>query len=175
MKFQRLFPHTNPVKIMRKPLPIIRYLNLSSSPKSCSPCNIPSCLLCSCIFPYSNFICIKNHFIYLNSNVNCCSTHVIYVIFCSNCNFIYVGKSQTTIKQRFNLHRHHLNCSSSNLLPVTNHLNSCSNSNFKVTIIFQCMDFDNFSLISSENYFINLLNPELNVLQSRDHLLIFQL
>ena len=162
LKFQNLLP-AKIRKIRRKPLSIIEFMNFRKN-KFCSyKCSNENCLTCKNILPFNDFIYVNDHKLSLNSNVSCFSTHCIYVIFCSNCSVFYIGKSQTQVKSRFNLHRYHLNSEiNQSTLPITRHLKLCSNSHFYFTIIYNETSFNNFNLVSAENYFINLLNPPLN-------------
>jgi hypothetical protein len=122
------------------------------------------CLTCKeNLIEYHDTININNINIKLNSNTTCSSTYVIYSIFCTNCEIFYIGKAQTMLKQRVNLHRHHLKCQlSSTTLPITRHLKECSINNFKITIIHQLTDKKPLKLTFAENYFIKLLTPPLN-------------
>ena len=121
-------------------------------------------MTCKNLLTYSNFIYINNVKIYLNSSLSCKSSHAIYVIFCPICpDIFYVGKSQTSVNIRFNKHRSDLNLPISfSTLPITKHLKLCSKKSFYFTLIYHNSSFNNFDLVSAENYFKLLIKPLLN-------------
>lgn len=152
--------------ISRKPRNLLTFLK---TPNRClykvSKCHKPRCLTCQHLRPFEKSICINNQNIFINKNSNCASSYVIYILYCNNCpDLFYIGKSQTKLQQRMNLHRSHVNaCTSPSTLPVTRHLKSCPPISYSVSIIYHLVDKKPNLLKFTENYFIALLKPPLNV------------
>ena len=157
-------------KIQKRQTDFLSFLNKSnniSSEHKVTKCEMKSCLLCYNLKQYFGSFKIKDCNIKLNNNASCNTSYVIYCLFCVNCSQFYIGKSQTTLKKRFNLHRFHLRQAEEDptySLPLYKHLISCSSSEFGVTVIYVEHEKEPLKLLLSEQYFIKLLKPSLNVL-----------
>ena len=112
------------------------------------------------LLEYNETITIKNQVIKLNDNANCDTKFVIYAILC-DCNKLYIGKSEKKLKERKNLHRHHIVSENEYKMPVSKHLEQC---NYNVTIIYVEKSRKPLNLLLAEKYFISLLNPHLNIM-----------
>jgi hypothetical protein len=149
--------------IYKRPTNILNFLHVKKRISRVSKCSKDRCRSCSHLVEYIDQIKIINHWIKLNHNSNCESTYTIYALFCEGCQEVYIGKAQTKLRQRINLHRHHLNAPTNELtLPVTRHLKTCSPHNFKITIIHNLSNKKPMLLCLAEQYFIKLIKPKLN-------------
>ena len=84
----------NSVKINIKSM-LIFNKNTQSNSFKCNKCNIDYCNICKYMFEGKYLLLEKYFFLPVLSNVNCRSLNVIYVIFCSLCDFYYVGESES--------------------------------------------------------------------------------
>lgn len=132
----------------------------SDKPHNVSKCNKIRCKTCPLLICYNNKHTFNNVNITINQNVNCTSKCVIYILFCS-CGKSYVGKTISEFHLRINLHRQHILSDLYTIQYVSKHIKSCSK-NFTCSILYKVHD-DNVCYIEDiENYFIYILNPELN-------------
>lgn len=153
-------------KIQNKQVDFITFMN-QKSPKnkfSITKCLKSSCLLCDKLICYTSSLNISNrHLDFLNDNCCCDSQFCIYLLKCANCEAFYIGKAESKLKIRFNLHRHQMkNTNESEMQPVHLHLKNCSNFNYFVTIIYKEKSKKPLKLLFAEKFFISLLNPLLN-------------
>ena len=78
------------------------------------------------------------------------------------CNQTYVGKA-TQLNTRMNNHRNHIRDPQRTILPADRHLRECGDT-YEVTILFILENQDSIYLDVMEDYFIYILDPELNVM-----------
>ncbi len=159
-------------KIPKRQTNILTYLNSNKQKTSfkIEKCNHKQCLLCPVMKCYVNSFYICDNNIILNGNGNCDTSFCIYMLTCGSCSHFYIGKSQSKLKIRFNLHRHDYKealIHTASSLPLYQHLVSCCKSNYSVTIIYVEKEKSPLKLLFAEKYFILLLKPPLNVLMSR--------
>lgn len=148
------------VKSLRQPNSLMKILN-SNTYYSVKTCDYKKCKTCTSIIPSKSFIKINNTHLYFNYNMNCRTSNVIYILICKKCNKYYVGETSLQLNLRINLHRQHINHTHYSILNVSNHLREC-NLGFNVVPIFKLFVNSTYIRKNLENYFINILNPELN-------------
>ena len=85
---------------------------------------------------------------------------MIYVIFCT-CGQFYVGETSIPLRQRITLHRQHINRPEYAILKVSKHITKCGGK-FSVIPIFKAKDSTKSLRRKQEEYYINLLRPDLN-------------
>lgn len=130
---------------------------------SVKKCRRERCLTCVQILERKMLITVNNHNIYFNKTMTCISKNVIYLLICDNCKKLYIGETKLCLNLRVNLHRQHITRPEYGTSFVSTHLRSCGSS-FHVVPLFQlplCTDTTRKKL---EQYFINLIQPELNSL-----------
>lgn len=149
------------IKAIRQPPNLLCKLNNSFS-YNVFRCRASRCKLCPILIEYKNVINIKNNFLTLNGNINCKTRNLIYVMFCKNCNQIYVGETGTKLNLRMNLHRNHIQNIQYGFLKVSIHIRHCGGE-FKVAPIYKMPETSGeFLRKKMEGYFRLLLKPELN-------------
>ena len=112
-------------------------------------------MTCPSLLCYKNSYNFNNVKITINQNVNCSSKNVIY-IFIRNCGKLYIGKTISEFHLRINLHRQHILSDTYTTQNVSFHIKNCC------SILYKCSDKDVRYIEDIENYFIHLINSELN-------------
>lgn len=156
-----LFSGSNPVISFYNSPNIMCYLR--TKPPTVFKCNKPRCGTCNIIIP-GRIIKLPNrtHFA-PNLSMSCISQNVIYCLICSTCSKIYIGSTSMNLTKRITLHRSQTKHRQYTILYANLHFSTCANNMFHVIPIFQLLKNTHESvLVFVENYFIQLLRPELN-------------
>lgn len=127
------------------------------------PCSINKCKCCEILIPYKNSIKINNKEIFINGNFSCISKNCIYILFCKSCDSSYIGKTTLPLNKRINLHRNQIINTKYTILPISKHIQTCSNNQFQTTILYSHpTEISDIILSKIENHFIELINPTFN-------------
>jgi len=131
-----------------------------------SKCKDTRCLLCK------NHLIESSNFMFRPKNINfvvkramsCKSKNVLYVLECNSCNKQYIGET-SCFRSRMNLHKSHIRSLTNDSLFVSKHIATCAKdlqNKFSCMPFFEMKNGDKEERLIKENYFINMLKPELN-------------
>lgn len=149
----------NLVKCFRQPPRLTSILNNKTFFQTYS-CNNKLCKTCEILLKQKVCIKINNVNVSFNASMTCTTSDVIYVLFCS-CNKFYVGETSIPLRQRITLHRQHINHSCYSILKVSRHISLCGGK-FRVIPIFKVKNGTKLLRRKMEEFFIKLLQPDLN-------------
>ena len=88
----------------------------------------------------------------------------LYVLVCNGCKEFYIGQTGDKLRNRRTVHDQQIRDPSTRQLPLSAHLDTCSNTNPKFSIFpfYKFKTNDVSARLIKENYFINIFNPSLN-------------
>ena len=129
-----------------------------------SKCNEPRCGLCSCLIEGST-LQLKDKTFYVKESMNCTVKNVLYVLTCNGCGEFYIGQTGDKLRNRRTVHDQQIRDPSTRQLPLSTHLDKCSNITPKFSIFpFYKFYIDNVSArLSKEHYFMSIFEPKLNI------------
>ncbi|MCG8430695.1 MAG: GIY-YIG nuclease family protein, partial [Candidatus Omnitrophica bacterium] len=139
-----------------------------SSNYTVSKCGKPRCKLCSYIITGSSFTFNTGYTFKVNASMNCDTKNAVYVIRCPGCNLTYIGET-TNIRNRMNLHAHHIRDSTVGIQYVSRHLDTCGGGNFQFFPFYKMKDDSTTRRKVQEAYFISKFKSELNRYRAISH------
>ena len=67
-------------------------------------CNKEGCRCCKFMITLKSLKFTKNFSLPILTNSDCLSEYCVYVLFCTKCNFVYIGETSQSFKKRFSAH-----------------------------------------------------------------------
>ncbi len=93
--------------------------------------------------------------------MNCKTTNLIYCITCVGCHEHYIGQTVNSLCERVRVHKEQIKHPQYRNSPVSSHIDTCGNKQFKIMPIFKCRR-DNDYRKEMEHYFIRTFQSKLN-------------
>lgn len=136
----------------------------SSSP-TVSKCNEPRCGLCRFIIEGSD-LSLGNKTFHVKENMDCTVKNVLYVLVCNGCKQYYIGQTGDNLRNRRTVHDQQVRNPSTRQMPLSAHLDHCSQTNPKFSMFpfYKFHTNDVSARLLREKYFINIFKPTLNAL-----------
>jgi len=130
---------------------------------SVSKCNRSRCKVCNFILEGNTISFNNNKKFIIKSNMDCDARNVIYAIICNGCNKKYIGET-TNLRSRVTLHNQHINHPELRKIPLSKHIDECTNiqPKYKIFPFYKLQQEDRLRRRIKEEHFINIFQPELN-------------
>jgi hypothetical protein len=131
--------------------------------KRVTKCNRPNCSLCQHIIE-SNHYKFSDKIFYVNQSMTCDVKNVLYVITCNGCNEFYIGQTGDKLRTRRTIHAQQIRDPSTRMIPLSKHLDQCSDANpkFQMFPFFKLKSNNTVERLIKERYFIDKFKPKLN-------------
>ena len=126
-------------------------------------CNRPNCSLCQHLLE-QNYFDFNGKIFYVNATMSCDVKNVLYVIRCLGCKEYYIGQTGGKLRDRRTVHAQQIRDPATRKIPVSAHLNNCSQTDPKFIMFpfFKLKTENSSARLAKEHYFIRCFKPFLN-------------
>ena len=162
---------TTLIKSKRQPLNLkklltrAKFVRTQSLENKVTKCNRSNCSLCQHIIE-NTFIKFGNKKFYVNESMSCDVKNVIYAITCNGCREQYIGQTGDKLRTRRTVHAQQIRDPSTRQIPLSKHLDECSNSEpkFEMFPFYKLKTESTAARLIKEKHFIEKFRPKLNAL-----------
>ena len=126
-------------------------------------CHRGNCGLCKHMLEGNHFTFENQRTFKVNAAMSCDVKNVIYVITCRGCRENYIGET-TNLRHRTTVHNQQIRDPGTRKIPLSAHLDTCSNADPKYFIFpfYKMPTMDSSRRKMKEAHFIKVLKPKLN-------------
>jgi uncharacterized protein (UPF0305 family) len=165
-KMKACFSKRSIINSTRQPKNLKRILSpsvfISNTSKYVSKCGVSRCGTCDLIVEGNTFNFADGKTFQVHANMNCKTPNVIYAITCTGCKENYIGETGMELRYRVTLHKQHIRDSSTRVLWVSHHIETCGNGKFIIFPFYKVMVDDKHFRQAKEAHFIKIFKPKLN-------------
>lgn len=127
-------------------------------------CGRSNCRLCPYLLEGPEFK-FNGKIFRVNAPMSCDVKNVVYVIQCRGCNELYIGETND-LRKRMTVHRQQIRDESTRMIPLSGHIDVCSNSEpkFFVFPFYKANQTNAIQRKEREKLFIRTFSPKLNAI-----------